>query len=201
MIIENHILTIDNHTIDLPRLAVPAKVTVWRVPTDYRADGLFVAVTPIGQPAEIPACNLSQCELVGEADLPADEQVALTAAKAEAKERIDAAAGRARARYITVAPGQEATYQAKQAEADSYAAAGRPADTSAYPILTAEAQARGITVSELADIVRALRDQWAHVAAGIEAARIAGKAAVDAAPDQAAIEAAVSHALSQLEAT
>lgn len=120
--------------------------------------------------------------------------------RAAAKARIDAAAGRARARYITVAPGQEATYQAKAAEADAYVAAGRPADTSAYPILSAEARARGITVSQLADIVRATRDQWVRLAAAVEGLRIAGKLAVDAAADNAAVEAAAAQAEAQLDA-
>jgi hypothetical protein len=77
--------------------------------------------------------------------------------KEAAKDAIDRAAGRARARYITVAPGQEATYQAKAAEADAYVAAGRPSDTTPYPILTAEAQVRGISVSDTADLVRTIR--------------------------------------------
>lgn len=121
-------------------------------------------------------------------------------AKTAAKARIDAAAGRVRARYLTVAPGQEATYQAKAAEADAYVSAGRPADTSAYPILTAEAQARGIDVSQLADLVRETRDQWVQLAAVVEALRIGGKLAVDAAVDHDAVEAAAAQAEAGLEA-
>jgi hypothetical protein len=120
--------------------------------------------------------------------------------KAAAKARIDAAAGRARARYITVAPGQEATYQAKAAEADAYVAAGRPADTSAYPILTAEAQVRSIDVSQLADLVRETRDQWVQFVSVVEALRIGGKLAVDAATDHVAVEAAVAQAEAELYA-
>ena len=45
----------------------------------------------------------------------------------------------ARARYITIAPGQDATYAAKYADAAAYAAAGYPADTSNYPWIEAEA--------------------------------------------------------------
>jgi hypothetical protein len=119
--------------------------------------------------------------------------------KAQAKKAIDEAAGRARARYITAVPGQEATYQAKAAEADAYVAAGRPADTSAYPILTAEAQARGISVSALADLVRATRDQWIQLAAAIEALRIGGKLAVEAAADHAAVDAARDQTIHQLD--
>jgi hypothetical protein len=120
--------------------------------------------------------------------------------KSQAKDAIDQAAGRARARYITVAPGQEATYQAKAIEADAYVAAGRPADTAPYPILTAEAQARGVSVSQIADLVRTTRDQWAQLAAAIEGIRIGGKLAVDAAADHAGVDAARDAAIAQLEA-
>jgi hypothetical protein len=120
--------------------------------------------------------------------------------KTKAKDAIDQAAGRARAKYITVALGQEATYQAKAAEVDAYVAAGRPANTAPYPILTAEAQARGISVSETADLVRAVRDQWLQLAAAIEGIRIGGKLAVDAAADHAGVDAARDTAITQLEA-
>lgn len=81
--IENHILTIDDQIINLPHLPKPATVKVWRVPTEYRANGLFVAVTPSGEPEEIPACDLPLCEFVGEAQLPAHEGAQLAAAKDE----------------------------------------------------------------------------------------------------------------------
>lgn len=100
--IENHILTIDDATIDLPHLPKPATVKVWRVPTEYRANGVFVAVYSDGDPEEIPACDLTQCEFVGEGRLEAHPGAALQAAKAEriadikrqAAEAIDALAWR-----------------------------------------------------------------------------------------------------------
>jgi hypothetical protein len=125
---------------------------------------------------------------------------ALADYKSQAQNAIDQAAGLARARYITVAPGQEATYQAKAAEADAYVAAGSPADTTPYPILAAEAQARGISVSDMAELVRTTRDQWTQLAATIEGMRIGGKLAVDAAADHASVDAAKESAVAQLEA-
>lgn len=118
--------------------------------------------------------------------------------KSAAAARIDAAAGRARGRYITVAPGQDATYLAKALEADDYVALGRPSNETQFPILRAEAEARGITVSELADLVRATRDQWIQLAAAIEAIRIGGKLAVDAAVDADGVEAAAAQAEASL---
>jgi hypothetical protein len=46
-------------TVPLPTVAADAKVKAWAVPADYRADGLFVAVTVKGESEEIPACDLA----------------------------------------------------------------------------------------------------------------------------------------------
>lgn len=88
--IENHTLTIDDQSIPLPRLTKPATVRVWRVPTEYRENGLFVAVTPIGEPQEIPACDLRQCEYLGEAPLDPHPHAVLAEIKAVKKRQIEA---------------------------------------------------------------------------------------------------------------
>jgi hypothetical protein len=64
--IKDYTLIIDDKTIPLPRLERLARVKVWRVPIEYRPDGLFVSVTSFNEPEEIPACNLSECEFLGE---------------------------------------------------------------------------------------------------------------------------------------
>ena len=69
----------------------------------------------------------------------------IATARRNARDSIDTAAGMARARYITIAPGQDATYAAKYADAAAYAAAGYPADTSNYPWIEAEASQTGLT--------------------------------------------------------
>lgn len=119
---------------------------------------------------------------------------ALVNARALALDRIDRLAAEARARHITTGAGQEATYQLKAEEAAAYIAAGRPADTSAYPLLSAEATATGATVSDLAAAVQLMRQQWVQLAAYIEGARMGGKVTVQAAPDLSAIDAAVAQA-------
>lgn len=118
--------------------------------------------------------------------------------RAAAKTSIDTAAGTARSRYITVAVGQEGTYQLKADEAVAYIAAGYPDDASAYPMLAAEAAARGMTLSALADEVAAARALWVQMAAQIEALRLAGKAAVDAADDDADFSAIAQTYIDQL---
>lgn len=104
----------------------------------------------------------------------------LSTLQQQATAAIDAAAGAARSRYITTVPGQEGTYQIKADQADEFVAAGRPVDTSPYPMLEAEATARAMTVSALADEVRTTRDAWLVKAATIEGARMAGKTAIEA---------------------
>ena len=88
--ITNHILVIDDKTIPLPHLSKPATVRVWRVPMEYRENGLFVAVTPIGEPQEIPACDLLQCEYLGEAQLEPHPDALLAEAKIAKKRQIEA---------------------------------------------------------------------------------------------------------------
>lgn len=93
--IEDHMLVIGDEIIDMPRLARPAVVRAWRVPTEYRENGLFVSVSPDGQPEEVPACDMSLCELIGEARLDAHPDAQLDAAKAEKISEIKRAAAQA----------------------------------------------------------------------------------------------------------
>lgn len=72
----------------LPRLAVDARVHVWSVPDDYRADGLFIAVQRPGDPEEVPACDLRDCAFLGTLDYPADPGTALDALKVRLADRI-----------------------------------------------------------------------------------------------------------------
>jgi len=88
--IENHTLIVDNKTIPLPHLAYQAQVKVWRVPTEYRADGLFVSVKPKGEPEEIPACDLSACQYLGEAILEPHPEAVLAEYKQAKKRQIEA---------------------------------------------------------------------------------------------------------------
>jgi hypothetical protein len=134
--------------------------------------------------------------------VPAAELMA--AAQADALSAIDASAGAARARYITVAPGQEAVYVAKESQARAFKAAGYPAGVAGYPMVLAEAQAiNGDTptaaqIQAAADGVIAQADAWIGIAAQIERARIGGKRAVTAALDVAAVSAARAAAVGEL---
>lgn len=125
--------------------------------------------------------TIDQLDVTPPADaLDAAPNPPLATLQQQATAAIDTAAGAARARYITTVPGQEGTYQIKAAETDAYVSAGRPTDASSYPMLSAEASARNMTVSALADEIRTTRDNWTQQAAQIEGARMKGKTAVEA---------------------
>ena len=133
--------------------------------------------------------------------VPAPVTAADEAYKREARRQIDEAAGRARARYITVAPGQDATYQAKYLQALSYVAAGYPAAATPYPWIASEAAATGLTVTQTADRIKALGDAWAGVIGpAIEGARIAGKDALEPLTTRAEVQSAVAAARATLGA-
>lgn len=113
---------------------------------------------------------------------------------------IDAAASVARGRYLTSGIGQDSTYLAKASEAEAFLQAGSPADASAYFLLKPEADARGITVADLAVEVIAARDAWHQVAGEIEGVRISGKALVTNAGTADEVQAASAQVIERLAA-
>jgi len=124
--------------------------------------------------------------------------IRMVRARVRALDRIDDAAGEARARFITTAPGQESVYQLKREHALAYAAAGYTGDVPA--MVAAEAAAQGITEEAAADFILATAEQWIAVAAQVEQLRQAGKTAVRAAGTAAEIETIVSDTLDGLNA-
>ena len=98
--------------------------------------------------------------------------------------KIDEAAGKARARYITVAPGQEGTYILKAQHAEQYKAANY---TGIVPLMVeSEATATGLTPKEATDAILMQYTAWIVKAAEIEGCRRKWKVAcqaIDAVPD------------------
>lgn len=113
---------------------------------------------------------------------------ALDQAKADAKAEIDFAAGQARARYITVTPGQSAVYIRKAADAKAYIDAGYPVDNSPYPYVTAEKNAKGVSASDAANSLNSIANSWDSLAAAMEEVRIQYKDLIDAATDVATVK-------------
>jgi hypothetical protein len=112
---------------------------------------------------------------------------ALDEAKKIAKQEIDDAAGMARRRYITVAPGQDAVYVEKGKDAQAYKDAGYPVDETGYEFVTAEKNATGKTATQATDDMLALGASWKVVAANIEEIRIGKKQEIDNAVDVATV--------------
>jgi len=99
-----------------------------------------------------------------------------------ARNQIDTSAGDARSRYLTITPGQDATYQAKYADAQAFMRAGYPDEAiDQYPWVKAEARATGVSYRTAADGIKAVGDPWNMVIGPkIENLRIGGKKALDA---------------------
>jgi len=92
------------------------------------------------------------------------------------RDKIDTAAGEARARYITTVQGQDATYKAKYDDARAYVTAGYPQDVTGFPWVRAESTETGMSPKDTADRIKTIGDTWNNVIGpNIEGARIAGK--------------------------
>ena len=152
MKIENNVLTVGDVSVPLGLVASAAKVRVWRVPAAYRENGLFVAVDLAGQPSEVPACSHAETEYLGELEYDADDSLQLNASKAAKLMEINALCNDALSELASTYPSGELQSWSQQAkEADLYAAD----PTVATPILSAIADARGMTVAEMAERVAA----------------------------------------------
>jgi len=100
-----------------------------------------------------------------------------------AKKEIDDCAGDARARYITISPGQSAVYIEKEKQSQTFKDSGYPADETGYEFVTAEKNAQGVSSTVAADTVLAMAGGWKLLAATIEETRLSYKNQVAAAPD------------------
>jgi hypothetical protein len=187
MHIENHTLHVDATAYPLPHLAAPSKVHVWRVPTDYRPDGIFYAVQPIGQPMESPACAGSDAEYLGQLDLAPHPDAVLAERKAAKKRQIEAERDTAVVQDVQ-ALGR--TWQADKrsqellASAITIASAGGP-----LPTVWRDADNNNMPITDLSQLLAiagaiAAQTQAAYVRSWVR------KAAVDAATTEAEIDAA-----------
>ena len=98
--------------------------------------------------------------------------------------RIDAAAEKARARYVTQGSGQAMEYE----EAYRQAEAHRADPSGAYPMLQADVDA-GLAenVAQAAQTIIAMRQQWERVGTQIRAIRLKAKREIRGANDPAEI--------------
>jgi len=122
----------------------------------------------------------------------ADAQAArdLVACRSAAVAQVNAAAAEVRARYITVMPGQEMIYLAKEAEALRYLS-DLPETLDGYPMLAAEVGLTAPDAHALAQIWANMADLWRDIAARIEAARLGAIYRIEAAQTPAAVSSAL----------
>jgi len=87
---------------------------------------------------------------------------------------LDDQAEATRLKYITNGSGQSMTYQYKVAEAAAWTADNE----ASVPFLSAEADARGMTIADLVSEVQTNAAAWTLIGSKIEAARMGAKTAV-----------------------
>lgn len=187
--------------------AVPAAAVGWRVAGDgglvapdavatwwIDADGHKHAAA--GEDHQILTCAWAD-RVVGDGgawrvEAPAEAAARLAAGViAHGHAAIDALCDAA----YTVSPSRGARYQRKEEEARAFVASGSPEapEPDAYPILVAEAAARGLSLADMAAEVIVAADAYHALAAHAEAARARLAIAVNAAAlagDLAAMQAA-----------
>lgn len=114
--------------------------------------------------------------------------MAKQSAIAEVKVKIAAA----RETHITVLPGQDAIYQAKENEAVAYLAENPPpSDLTNYPFLAAEVGVTAVNANALAQLWLGMATQWRGVAAQLEQLRLSAVGSINAATSQSEIDTAM----------
>jgi hypothetical protein len=125
------------------------------------------------------------------------EQKNLNRFKSEALVFVMALIKRARERFITNLPGQDAIYQAKEAEAIAYINAENPV-LSEFPLLSAEVGITANTAIDLANLWITMANQWRNTAAQLESIRMTANIAINSATTEAEIEAALDNLRSSI---
>lgn len=158
------------------------------------ADGVFQGgVHDLTGLTEVPSAAPSQEHrwINGQWELP----VALADLQEDLMNAIDRAAGAQRAKYITVAPGQDATYIVKAQQALEFLAD----PTSTVPLyINAESQATGMSPVDAATLINHMAEIWGTLGPAIEQARRAGNIAVQSATTNAEALSAYQMTISEL---
>ena len=100
--------------------------------------------------------------------------------KSSAIHAIDEAAGRIRAKFLTVTNGQSMIYIKKEMDAEAFKAANYPeADIMNYPWIQTESNVQGDTGRQVTDAILYKRDLWVLFGTKIEEERLRGKLQVE----------------------
>jgi len=188
MNIEHGTLTVNGQSIVLPVIQADAKVRIWAVPTDYRENGLFVAVDLPGQPQEIPACSLAETQYLGVLDYLAADTDKVKAAKAVKLQEINAGCERALNALTSTYPPGELQSWPQQVQEAAALQLDPPGET---PLLSAIAEVRGLPVAELATRVQEKAVGYAAYSGAIIGKRQAAEDLLDKAETLADVGAVV----------
>lgn len=173
-------------TVPVPQLATAATLRVWRVPAEYCADGYFVTAQPSGDPEELPACDLRQCEKVLEQQIDAHPLAALAALKSSKKRQIEAERDAACEQPVT-ALGR--TWDADKRSQELLASAITLAQAGALPPVWRDRDNNDMPITSINDLLT-IASAIAQQVQQVYATSWARKAAVDAATTVEEVEAA-----------
>jgi hypothetical protein len=149
MHIQDHkLITEDGSEIPLPELPVPAVVSVWAVPTEYRPTGYYIDTTPVGKVKTHPACRTYT--FIGTFELEAHRSALVREAKQKRIQHINDVAETIMNDFTSdYGFHTKLSWTDQKNEATAYLT--DPA--SPTPTLTAIAEGRGIGVRVLAEKV------------------------------------------------
>lgn len=179
----------------------------WELVADYRnqtayrtADKSSLEITDLGElPAGYTLLQPSEFDSWTSNEWQTDIAAELQHTQPQLYMAIDEAAGRARARYITTAPGQEITYLLKLREAEKYQAALSPT-LDGFPLLSAESTELNIVPDDLVLQWLNQANMWQVTAAKIEPTRIKAKLQIQTAINKSEADAIALSAITKLDA-
>lgn len=125
-------------------------------------------------------------------------RVSLAHLRQLAIDRVNAAAGAARLRFVTDSPFQGTEYDLTLEEARAYETAGYTGDVP--PMVQAEVDAQGLTAQQAAEFIIATATGWRTAAALIKAIRRAAIVSIEVAGDEQTIDTLVAGAETALAA-
>jgi hypothetical protein len=106
----------------------------------------------------------------------------------DAIDEVNAAMGEVRKRFITVAPGQDMLYGAKEAEAIRYLSLPEePADLADFPLLAGEVGLTAESPYQLAQVIAYMANQWRTMTGPMERLRLGTIYTIEAATDRPAV--------------
>ena len=176
MKIENGTLSVNGKTVALADISIDGLVRVWLVPSEYRANGLFVAVILPGQPDEVPACSFDAAEYLGEIKYEASASHMLAAAKVAKLAQINSACDMALAALTSTYPPGELQSWPQQVQEAAAFLLDPPGPAL---LLSAIAEVRGLTVADLAGRVQAKAEGYAAYSGAIIGKRQAAEDLLD----------------------